>query len=113
MCDPALGVINSLPERGKFNFSRFGADFITKTAKPESAAVESQNEAVKLGNEAVNLQNEAVKWHLLLLTVIKRRSSQRIWSIPPTGVRMSPNGVGVVPQRGVWVPPTWGFTSPN
>ena len=68
---PALGVINSLPEIVKLNFSRFGADFVIKTVKPGSAAVrlknaavEKQNEAVKSGNEAVNLQNEAVKWHL-------------------------------------------------
>ena len=68
---PARGVINSLPERGKSNFSCFGAAFVTKAVKSESAAVslknaavESQNEAVNLRNEAVNLQNEAVKWHL-------------------------------------------------
>ena len=85
---PALGVINSLPEIVKFNFSRFGADFVTKTVKPgnaavnlKNAAVKSQNEAVKSGIEAVksgieavNLQNEAVKWHILLLAVGEGRS---------------------------------------
>ena len=48
----ALGVINSLPEIVKFNFSRFGADFVTKTVKPGNAAVSLKNAAVESQNEA-------------------------------------------------------------